>query len=382
MPKRCIKKKEGLKSNGTRPVEIIGIEGPVKFKLDRYKIGGDYFSSTNQFEQGLESGEVRSWIELEIQEKSYSKVSACLEKITGTKVYSGNQISEKVKSYAYQSTKCLINSYAGLQLSLPFGATDIDLYDSKSEEILLFDDAIGVNRQKEFREKGYEKTLKRVQTDVIEVQRPKDLNEDLDLKVSLEDPQKKHFDYITAGYGVEGWTIETALCCWFCSIYGNTRLPIVAISDGAKDIRLRLWRVFGEQVIIILDWYHLNKKVWNLMSMIARNKEEKEKIAKEMVALLWEGLTDDAILYLQKQDVKNQLKKKELIEYLQKHKKEIVNYKKRKEANKTIGSGRAEKGVDMVVAYRQKNKPIAWSDNGSYALSTLRADFLNRKFAA
>lgn len=376
-------KKKGLKSNGTRPVEIIGIESPVKFRLDRHKLGGDYFSSTKQFEHGLESGEVRSWIELEIQEKSYSKVSQCLEKITGTNVYSGNQISEKVKSYAYESTKALINSYAGLQLNLPFGATDIDIYDSKSEEILLFDDAIGVNRQKELRENGYDKKLKRVQTDVIEVQRPnKDLNKDLGLKVSSEAPPKKYFDYITAGYGIDGWTIETALCCWFCSTYGNTRLPIVAISDGAKDIRLRLWRVFGKQIVIILDWYHLNKKVWNLMSMIARNKVQKEKIAKEIVGLLWEGLTDDAILYLQKQGVRNQLKQAELIEYLQKHKGEIINYKKRKEANNTIGSGRAEKGVDMVVAYRQKNKPIAWSENGSYALSTLRAVSLNRKFAA
>ena len=41
-----------------------------------------------------------------------------------------------------------------------------------------------------------------------------------------------------------------------------------------------------------------------------------------------------------------------------------------------------KKGVDMVVAYRQKNKPIAWSENGSYALSTLRAEFLNQKLAA
>ena len=377
-----IKKKE-LKSNGKRTVEIIGIEGPVKFKLERYKSGGDYFSSTEQFEQGLESREVRSWIELEIQEKSYSKVSQCLEKITGTKVYSGNQISEKVKGYAIESTKSLIDSYAGLQLSLPFGAADIDLYDSKSDEILLFDDAIGVSRQKEFREKGYEKTLKRVQTDVIEVQHPnKDLSKDLVLKGSISETTNKHFDYITAGYGVEGWTIETALCCWICAAYGNRRLPIVAITDGAKDIRLRLWRIFGGQVTIILDWYHLNKKVWTLMSMIARNKIQKEKAAKEIVSLLWEGLTDDAILYLQKLDVKNQLKQSELVEYLQKHKIEIINYKKRKEANKTIGSGRAEKGVDMVVAHRQKNKPIAWSENGSYALSTLRAESLNRKFAA
>jgi hypothetical protein len=309
-----------------------------------------------------------------------------LEKITGTKVYSGHQISEKVKGYAQESTKSMINSYSGLQLSLPFGATDIDLYDSESDEILLFDDAIGVSRQKEFREKGYEKTLKRVQTDVIEVQRPKDLNKDLSkdlaLKGSIPETPKKHFDYITAGYGVEGWTIETALCCWICATYGNRRLPIVAITDGAKDIRLRLWRVFGGQVTIILDWYHLNKKVWNLMSMIARNKIQKEKAAKEIVGLLWEGLTDDAIFYLQNLEVKNQLKQTELIQYLQKHKLEIINYKKRKEANKTIGSGRAEKGVDMVVAHRQKNKPIAWSENGSFALSTLRAEFLNRKFAA
>jgi Uncharacterised protein family (UPF0236) len=379
--RRTVKKK--LKRNGKRPVEIMGIEGPVKFNLERYKSGGNYFSHTQQFEHGLESGEVRSWIELEIQEKSYKKVSQCLEKITGTTVYSGNQISEKVKAYACESTQALIDSYGGLQLSLPFGATDMDLYDSNSEEILLFDDAIGVKRQKEFREIGYEKVLQRVQTDVIEVQRPtKDLTKIPDLNEDLAAPPKKQFDYITAGYGVAGWTIETALCCWFCATYGHTRLPIVAITDGAKDIRLRLWRVFGKQVIIILDWYHLNKKIWLLMSMIARNKEQKEKAAKEMLGLLWEGLTDDAIAYLQKMEVKNQSKQAELIEYLQKHKKEIINYKKRKEANKTIGSGRAEKGVDMVVAHRQKNRPIAWSENGSYALSTLRAEFLNQKLAA
>ncbi len=39
-------------------------------------------------------------------------------------------------------------------------------------------------------------------------------------------------------------------------------LPIVAISDGAKSIRLRLYRIFGENVWIILDWYHLDQKVY------------------------------------------------------------------------------------------------------------------------
>lgn len=343
---------------------IKGIEGPVLFKLERYKSGGDYFSKSGQFEKGLESAEVRSWVELEIQNKSYEQVSQVLKKVTGTILYSSNHITEKVKSYAEQSTLNTIKSYGGLQLSLPFGATDIDLYDTKSDEILLFDDAIGVNRQKEERKRGYVKKLKRVQTDVIEVQK---VNGD--------------FEYITAGYGVKGWTIETALCCWICVNYGNKRLPLVAITDGAKDIRLRLWRVFGGQVTIILDWYHLNKKVWTLMSMIAKTKIQKEEAAKAIVGMLWVGQTTQAITYLESMAVKNKEKQDELVEYFRKHQSEIINYKKRKEANKTIGSGRAEKGVDMVVAYRQKNKPIAWSENGSYALSTLRAQFLNTKTA-
>jgi hypothetical protein len=160
------------------------------------------------------------------------------------------------------------------------------------------DDAIGVNRQKEFRKAGYEKLLQRVQTDVIEVQRPP---QDLP-QTRLKTLVLKQFDSITTDYGVAGWTIETALCCWFCATYGHPRLPIVAITDGAKNIRLHLWRVFGKQVIIIFDWY-LNKKIWTLMSMIAPNKEQKEKAAREIVGLLWEGLTDDAIAHIRLQDI-------------------------------------------------------------------------------
>lgn len=47
-----------------------------------------------------------------------------------------------------------------------------------------------------------------------------------------------------------------------------------------------------------------------------------------------------------------------------------------------IGSGRAEKGVDLVVAQRQKNKPIAWSKDGSHALSVLKAHQLYISMAA
>jgi hypothetical protein len=52
-------------------------------------------------------------------------------------------------------------------------------------------------------------------------------------------------------------------------------MNIVAITNGAKTIRLRLSSLFGDAFVLILDWYHLCKKLRNLMSMIAINKEEK-----------------------------------------------------------------------------------------------------------
>ncbi|WP_317110915.1 hypothetical protein [Chroococcidiopsis sp. SAG 2025] len=58
--------------------------------------------------------------------------------------------------------------------------------------------------------------------------------------------------------------------------------------------------------------------------------------------------------------------------YLEKHDSEIINYKRRTQAGKTIGSGRVEKGVDLTIGRRQKNKGMSWSHLGSRALSLLR----------
>jgi hypothetical protein len=60
------------------------------------------------------------------------------------------------------------------------------------------------------------------------------------------------------------------------------------------------------------------------------------------------------VTYLEDLKPRNVKKHKEIIEYLLTHKAEIIDYKKRKKVKKTIGSGRAEKGVDLAVAQRQK----------------------------
>ncbi len=66
----------------------------------------------------------------------------------------------------------------------------------------------------------------------------------------------------------------------------------------------------------------------------------------------------------------------------EKHQHEIINYKRRSQAGKTIGSGRAEKGVDLAVGFRQKNKGMSWSRLSSRALSLLKVAERERSVAA
>ena len=61
-------------------------------------------------------------------------------------------------------------------------------------------------------------------------------------------------------------------------------LNIVAIIDGAKVIRHSLLAIFGVLPVVILDWYHLCKKVRNLVSMIALNKQEKSHHVKFLLS--------------------------------------------------------------------------------------------------
>ena len=75
---------------------------------------------------------------------------------------------------------------------------------------------------------------------------------------------------------------------------------------------------------------------------------------------------------------KNSLVLKELIGYLEKHHSEIIDYDRRRRVGKCVGSGRMEKGVDLVVGHRQKKKGLSWSSNGSKALSLLKIAELNR----
>lgn len=204
--------------------------------------------------------------------------------------------------------------------------------------------------------------------------------------VVLLEKQQGGFEYITGVIdpaGNEPLPVADIIKSKVIQEYGEARNPlnIVAITDGAKDIRGRLLAIFGVTVVIILDWFHLGKKVQELMSMIAPTKAEKETYVNFIVARLWQGQTQAVLNYLRTVvKAKNPDKLSELIGYLEKHQSEIIDYQRRQRSGKVIGSGRIEKGCDQVIGHRQKKKGMSWRKRGSRSLGILKVAELNNQW--
>ncbi len=87
---------------------------------------------------------------------------------------------------------------------------------------------------------------------------------------------------------------------------------------------------------------------------------------------------EQALEYLHTQvQPRNEEKLAELMGYLEKHRTEIIDYERRQQSCKRIGSGRVEKGVDQVIGHRQKGKGTSWRPKGSKALAILKILELN-----
>lgn len=135
--------------------------------------------------------------------------------------------------------------------SLPLPAVDgaVDIYDDAcSEEVLVMTDAIQVKAQKPIRERAgepkREKKVKRVSTDLL-----------------LLEGQDGSLRHLCAGLGEEAASLSEVAEAHLRHEWGEhpRPLPVVALTDGARSIRLLLEGIFGPSVRVILDWYHLAK---------------------------------------------------------------------------------------------------------------------------
>ena len=111
--------------------------------------------------------------------------------------------------------------------------------------------------------------------------------------------------------------------------------------------------------------------------MVAHDKVEGERMEGRVLSLLWRGRDSEALSYLRSVKARREEALSSLVLYLENHASEIIDYERRAKAGKTIGSGRMEKAVDLVVGIRQKDKGMSWSEAGSRALALLKVVELN-----
>jgi hypothetical protein len=239
----------------------------------------------------------------------------------------------------------------------------MDIYEGQVSEFVTLTDGICVSSQKPTREKTGEekrqKEAKRHETDVFVLPR--------------RDGGEQFFcDGIS-----QKWSCISAVSAFLRQEWSGEQLNVIAITDGARKIRSDLSALFGSGVRVILDWYHLAKRVTENLSMVAHSMTEREECERQILSFLWVGKVQEAVDFLSGVKARREKAKTDLLGYLQKHESEIIDYGRRQKAGKPIGSGRMEKAVDQVIGIRQKNRGMSWTKEGSRALALLTVAQLN-----
>jgi len=377
-------------------VTINTLDGDFEFKVQRFILDEDgqerqvdYFELTHQFQAGYFSDHLKEFAAYYSNRLSYEDNEELIRKLAGSQQISDQKIHHLVVGKALEVSQVLTEETQRIlgdtTKKLPPINEKVNLYEATEKEILLMDDAIQVKGQKAVRDNKKDK-----EKQILEVDSQSNGAAEKKIwvrtDVVLLEKKKGGFEYITGVIDPEGkerLPLADIVKSKVIQEYGDERKPlnIVAITDGAKDIRARLLAIFGMTVVIILDWFHLDKKVRDLMSMMAPTKTEKETYLKFILDRLWRGQTKAVLDYLRAVvKTKNPEKLTELIGYIEKHQSEIIDYQRRQQSGKVIGSGRIEKCGDQVIGHRQKKKGMSWSKVGSRSLGILKVAELNNQW--
>ena len=224
-------------------------------------------------------------------------------------------------------------------------------------------DDIGVKHQKDQRTDDYIKSKKYVDNTVIHV-------------------QADGLSYYLTAVGM-----DRAFSILMAFLLQNGLMEdrrLVFFTDGARDIRNRIERIFGfRPYTIVLDWYHLKKKCRELISSSVKgSKDEKQEIIHCILRMLWVGNTDETVSYLKKLDptkIKSSYWRDELVSYIERKAADISCYALRVALDLRISSNRVEKANDLLVGKRQKHNGMSWSFEGSGALAAITMSFMNNE---
>jgi hypothetical protein len=153
-------------------------------------------------------------------------------------------------------------------------------------------------------------------------------------------------------------------------------------TDGQRSLQNTIAGFFAWHgaASLLLDWYHVVKKFREELSLACTGREIRNRHVQALLQLLWFGLLDRAIDYLQAlpaSELKNHKPIERLIGYLERNRNAMPCYALRSHLHLPNSSNPVERSNNLVTARRQKHNGMSWSKAGSHALTALNAVVLN-----
>ena len=260
---------------------------------------------------------------------------------------------------------------AAKSLKLVKGSYDPTDYE-RIGSVNISSDEVGVKRQTENRPRDEEKAQpKRVENTVIHVEVP---NETDNPKVASSSSYILNCSSVLGAFRLLlGFLCKNGLLCE----------TLVFFADGAKNLNTAIATMFRfANIKIILDWYHLKKKMEETSSSICNNRFYRNELLQRIMPLLWRGNVDGAAAVLKSIDmvmVKDKSTLNYLMGYLERVRANIPNYMLRDALGLRNSSNRGEKANDLIVSNRQKHNGMSWSDTGSVSLASVSAVLYNNE---
>lgn len=196
-----------------------------------------------------------------------------------------------------------------------------------------------------------------------------------------------HISHAGESYIINGNGIVNVLRLVLAFLLHNHLLQynLIFFVDGQRTLYTAILRAFAwlQPVQIILDWYHLEKRCKEQLSLALKGRVIRNTLLEQLCPFLWHGCVDRAIALLQAVEpdkVKNQEALDTLIGYLQRNRPYLPCYAVRKRLGLRNSSNQGEKANDLIVSDRQKHNGMSWSKPGSVALAAITALVRNREY--
>jgi hypothetical protein len=196
-----------------------------------------------------------------------------------------------------------------------------------------------------------------------------------------------HIAHAGASYIINGSGIASVLRLVLAFLLNNHLLQhnLIFFVDGQRTLYTSILRAFAwlQAVQIILDWYHLEKRCKEQLSLALKGRVIRNALLEQLCPFLWHGCIDRAIALLQTVEpdkIKNQDALDTLIAYLKRNRPYLPCYAVRKQLGLRNSSNQGEKANDLIVSDRQKHNGMSWSKPGSVALAAITALVRNQEY--